>query len=480
MKKLTLLISIFFGVQTLALEQGISFELYHQLSFERKKDFHQALMKVMERRTLGTRFRDSIIEERLTSSVMKSWDFWISTAHADVENAEIFCNFGGWISEFDDEGECLAPWSSKVRENSVLSVYGPVYNGEFSCGGAKLFRCNPIIFGQGPRDGDGKGFCATADDRDPRDSTTACIELYEGGGDVETHINELKEDPEKLANYLGIASEVLRFCQKSFDDFPYCDQLTTNILNTSGQLVSCENRDSLLPFMPDIVTPFNLDELDSIAKGLGSKTKLYLEELRKKQIAAVEKNKEVLNEAIESYSVDPRTSATLERLRNNSKKCLIDSCKGTRHKNSKPSSKSVAFCARYVKFALFPYGEENAFGEWADYPWSTDAVESGAWLKEMGFTNLMARPEMSQLTPENAPKGAIIVYEDVSTRRYYNVDGQKRGGPGHIEIKGESDEYMSDFINDEPTRIGGLRKPIGIYIKIKPKFEEAMVEVPEL
>ena len=86
---------------------------------------------------------------------------------------------------------------------------------------------------------------------------------------------------------------------------------------------------------------------------------------------------------------------------------------------------------------------------------------------------------MSHLTPETAPPGAIIVYEKINSRRNSTVDGVRRGAPGHIEIKASANEYISDFINDEPTRIGGLRRPIAIYYQIPDSYKERLQEVPQ-
>ena len=86
---------------------------------------------------------------------------------------------------------------------------------------------------------------------------------------------------------------------------------------------------------------------------------------------------------------------------------------------------------------------------------------------------------MRHLTPETAPIGSFIVYDKPASKKRYSVDGVNRGGPGHVEMRTAEDEYVSDFINEEPTTVGGERTPIGIYVKIPPEYKQKLKEVPQ-
>lgn len=455
-------------------------ERYHLLNAGQKYSLHLRLLKVLSRRTRRTRFQEKKYNEVFTHNSTELINIFIDQAHASSdEDSSIRCNFGGWMSILNEQAECVPPWKKSVRSNPRLEVFGDTYTRDYSCGGGKLFRCNPVLFGPGE---DGKGICATANDSDPSDSTNACMNsfLSEEGG-IRKLIDDLQSDPEKLSSYLAIVTETLRFCQEEEESFLYCDQLTETLLNISGISITCENQESLKSYLPDIITPFNLEELDSITNGLGTAALEYAEELARRQKEVRLKNRAIYKEAIASYQQDQRIIDTIDRIRDNSDKCISDSCDGTRWSRSKPSGTSVAKCARYVKYAMFPPGSSNeGFGTFSEYPWGTDAVESGAWLRDKGFVNLMDIPEMSHLTPETAPVGSILVYDKPSANRRnrYVVDGVNRGGPGHIEIKASENEYISDFINDEPTTIGGERRPIGIYVQIPSEFSARLQEVP--
>lgn len=63
------------------------------------------------------------------------------------------------------------------------------------------------------------------------------------------------------------------------------------------------------------------------------------------------------------------------------------------------------------------------------------AREAKEKLKEFGFINLLDFPENQQMhDPLTAPIGAIIVYWDGVSNN-----------PGHVELKANDDEWISDF-----------------------------------
>lgn len=454
---------------------------YHLLNRQEKDHLHLLILKLLNKRTKEQKFEKKKYQELFTHNPIEFLDFFIVKSYANTEAAVDRCNFGGWISTLDNMNQCEPPWRRSVRDNPRLLVFGDTYTREYSCGGANLFRCNPLIFGLGE---DGKGICASTDDSDSNESTNSCLSIFlNSEGATRAVIDNLEKNPDQLASYLAIVAETLHFCQINVLDFPYCDDLNATLLNISRLSVMCTDQQELLSYLPDIVTPFNLDELDSITNGLGTAAIKYAEDLTKRQQEIRLKNRTVYQEAISAYQQDSRLISTIQRIRDNSDKCIMDSCDGTRHSRSKPQGTSLAWCARYVKFAMYPPRgtDADSYGSFEEYPWGSDGVESGDWLKKDGFVNLMDIPEMSHLTPETAPIGSIIVYEKTAANRRnrYNVDGVNRGGPGQVEIKASENEYISDFINDEPTTVGGDRRAIGIYVQIPPEFESQIQEIPE-
>ena len=454
--------------------------IYSDFSKDEKVEFHKNLLGVMERGTKANIFKEKKFKVYTTYRDYKFIDLFISNAVASLDDPTVYCNFGGWITSVESS-KCLTPWTRSVRNDPELEIFGSSYR--HSCGGANLFRCNPVVFGPAE---EGKGFCVTTDDSDPNLSTTSCIEEFNRDPKAsENLIDYLADNPKDLASYLAIAAETIRSCDVQEDPFSYCRDLISTMEYVSTAAVKCSEQTELISFLPMIMTPFNEDELDRITDGLGTRAKEYAEQLEEEQEAIRANNRKVLEDAIAAAQSDPRLVDTLKRARDNATDCLRNLCNGSGYRNSKPATKSIAKCAAYVKHAFFPYPSEQGkrFANFSEYPWdrkSDDAVESSGWLKRNGFVNVLDYPELSHLTPENAPVGAIIVYEKQRSSRKTMVDGVRRGAPGHIEFKASDNEYISDFINDEPTRVGGARTPIGIYFKLPKEYTDQLKEVPEL
>jgi len=150
------------------------------------------------------------------------------------------------------------------------------------------------------------------------------------------------------------------------------------------------------------------------------------------------------------YSNSPEVTKMLKRLRTNATKCTAgprNRRKCTGNPSRKPASKPTGYCFVGVKLGL------QAGGLTKGYMNGLAASKAGSGLKAEGFKNLMDDPKYKKMTPYTAPKGAIIVYA---------------GGPyGHIEVKGEDNEYISDYQGSKPIydQLGLNRRPIGIYIK---------------
>ncbi len=452
-------------------------EGYATLKMKEKVKFHRTLMMALERQALTTQYEQSKIEVYTTYHSNLFVDLLIQQAHASMDDKTVRCQFGGWMTSIKNS-KCAPPWKRSVRDDSSLDKFGGKY--AHSCGGANLFRCNPIIFGPGE---DGHGICTTTDDNDPNLATSSCLEDFNKDPvSAREHVKRLADNPEMLSQYLAITVETMRFCEVQESPFSYCSQLNQYLESSSKSAVSCAVQEDLISFLPVIMTPFNEDELDALTNGLGTKAKEYMEQLEERQLSALRHNREVFETAIKAAQADQRLIDTIERAKTNTTRCLREMCEGTGYSKSKPSSKSIAFCAAYVKHALFPYNGDKGrrFANFSEYPWGDDAVESAPWLEKQGFVNILDYPSMSNITPENAPDGAIIVYEKTSGRKNYTVNGKKHAGPGHIEIKASDKEYISDFINDEPTRIGGLRRPIGIYYKLPSEYKKQLQEIPEI
>lgn len=453
--------------------------VYDSLSREQKVEFHEKLMKILERKTLTANFETEQFEVYTTSHFIQFLDAVISTAHASLDDPTIFCNFGGWVTGVNS-GNCQYPWSRAVRNDSELDIFGDKYS--HSCGGANLFRCNPLVFGAGEPEDEGKGFCVTTNDRDPNLSTSSCIEKFREDPEAsEKMVDELKDDPKKLSQYLAIAVETIRSCKAQVDPFSYCDELISLMEGVSKMATQCAAQEELIMYLPNILTPLNQREIDQLTSGLGAKAIEYAQELERRQQEVQANNRRLLEEGIAKAVAEPVMQDTLNRARDNATKCLRNLCSGS----SKRATRSIAKCAAYVKHAFFAYDSDpgESYANFPEYPWgrdADDAVESGNWLKKHGFVNILDYPELENLTPETAPVGAIIVYEKINSSRKTTVDGVRRGAPGHIEYKASENEYISDFINDEPTRVGGLRRPIGIYYKVPKETLDQLQEVPEL
>lgn len=456
---------------------------YIKLSKSSKRRLHLYLMKVVADRSLETSYvSPKIMIDRTVhhSSPLLRGILGIITseAYAQEHPAPLLCHFGGWLSTLDASNKCQSPWKRAVRSRTDLMVYGPTYTSDYSCGDALLFRCNPILYGPSKM-GDPKGQCVETDDSQTNEASADCFENFKNDSErVDTFFNGLANDPEKLSQYLGVVAETLRFCEERDDLFSFCREVGSFFKQRTQALMSCVDQEELYNFLPGIVVPFNQDELDEIAHNLGGNFSTYFEDLRQREQEIREENLKLYEQGFELFSQDPRTQAINQRMRDNVTRCLLGTCVGT-----KAAHQSKEMCARYVKLGFFPVSGGTSYADqskpWNEqYPWSKDAVESGPWLEEMGYENAMDIPELAHLTPENAPIGAVIVYEDITPERNYNVNGEIIGGPGHIEVKAAEDEFISDFTNENPTRIGGARVPVGIYIQIPDQIKSQITTLP--
>lgn len=101
---------------------------------------------------------------------------------------------------------------------------------------------------------------------------------------------------------------------------------------------------------------------------------------------------------------------------------------------------------------------------------AADAVKT---LPQHGFINLLDEVGYKNLTPETAPKGAVLVYQSLIACNKSRLKDFKNGC-GHVEIKlgdgsdTQGKKYVSDYVNDAPITSGGtghLYKLVGVMIK---------------
>lgn len=140
-------------------------------------------------------------------------------------------------------------------------------------------------------------------------------------------------------------------------------------------------------------------------------------------------------EALNTFEVQQM----IEILKDNSRKCLLNRNKAFCKKGIKPRRKATGWCYRYVKIALFESGMTSKYID------GGSAIQAGKYLEEEGFINLL---KTSKKKTPKAPIGSILVYKT------------KRNRHGHIEVKTNSNEFISDHVRNNTDG-----KLIGIYIK---------------
>jgi len=137
--------------------------------------------------------------------------------------------------------------------------------------------------------------------------------------------------------------------------------------------------------------------------------------------------------------------------------------------NKQARSKSKRDCYKFVKRALMAKDEKNNSLVSTYLPGGTTRVAE-KYMKENGFTNLLdVEPYKSEIKkPQQAPKGAILIYEGGSA-----CLGGAVPNCGHIEIKaneGSTPGYIYDVKVDQPRvdapGVGQRYKLKGVMVKI--------------
>ncbi len=201
---------------------------------------------------------------------------------------------------------------------------------------------------------------------------------------------------------------------------------------------------------------------------------------------SAKKSSKVQDNILQNYARSPGVKKMLTTMKQNCRKfCCANICKKRlpyrswcrgRYKRfwdfnrrTKTCSKSLGICYGYVKLGLSSSGFINDYLKHNNmvYPWTSSpyAKDAGVFLKKAGFINILKDKRFKNITPYNAPKGAVIVY-----------GGSKRSS-GHIEIvdidKNGNRKYYSDFVENlpicdnprSPSLTRKTRPIIGIYIK---------------
>jgi len=97
--------------------------------------------------------------------------------------------------------KCLAPWKS--IDDDIKNL-GEVYDRLHHCGGSKLFRCNPTVFGPGE---EGRGVCI---EFDHVDEISQKCEL-ESRTQMENLYRKFQQDEKFRKQYLSLAGLMKTF-----------------------------------------------------------------------------------------------------------------------------------------------------------------------------------------------------------------------------------------------------------------------------
>jgi hypothetical protein len=188
-------------------------------NLENFAEYHDALLKVIEKFEKSKNYEDAYpVEGKMTSIqkqiyLVKYFNFIIGDVFA--KNKEDVCFYGGWPSRMF-RGKCQAPW--KNSNDIELKELGATYDSKYYCGGKKLFRCNPLLFGPGA---DLKGNCIKFEN--VAEISTKCFD--KSRDQVGKIYEAFNSNADFKKNYLDTVSAMKKFCN-GYLSYPACKTLT--------------------------------------------------------------------------------------------------------------------------------------------------------------------------------------------------------------------------------------------------------------
>lgn len=198
----------------------ISAQIAHHFSSEESlMNFHQAIVQLVLEIEENQKFPTGKIIEGLTQKDIewiKVFKLLMNEAYAE-ENQ--ICFFGGWPS-LKIGGYCRSPW--KYDDHALLKDFDPHYDRNHYCGGANLFRCNPLLFG--PGDGGGGNSLSPEYDSDKgmcirfakiSEVSRLCFEEYKKRNNARAIVLQILLRKDFKDRYVKIVEAVKEFCTKN-------------------------------------------------------------------------------------------------------------------------------------------------------------------------------------------------------------------------------------------------------------------------
>ncbi|PIP91529.1 MAG: hypothetical protein COW79_01910, partial [Bdellovibrionales bacterium CG22_combo_CG10-13_8_21_14_all_38_13] len=202
------------------------------------------------------------------------------------------CLWGGWLSTKTETGECQAAFLQSVYNDPYIKNFGPTYKADLRCGAANLYRCNPVIFGQASSGRDSKGYCVNIPSPDSALLMSACKTA--AAEHSQEHLEQLKKNPELLANYIAQSAEIALQCRQGGSN---CNEFIEAVTSELKPALTCHQSSALFPYLGNTMSQSNLSMIDQLTGSLGSEYNSYVENLLQNRDAALTHNKNILDQA---------------------------------------------------------------------------------------------------------------------------------------------------------------------------------------
>jgi hypothetical protein len=204
-----------------------------QAPFERDletfAEFHDALLATLQEfENLNNYEDESPIEgvSKKTSSHSPRHLFQLLLSQAIAKSGGSICFFGGWPSRTSSSGLCQTPWTHS--RDSELKNFGATYDRSHYCGGANLFRCNPLFFGPGKN---GNGICVKF--KKIAQVTSLCYS--ESRDQIDKIFSAYQNDELFKKRYLATVALMLKYCSTKKNHSP-CQLLTLQVQSLSERV----------------------------------------------------------------------------------------------------------------------------------------------------------------------------------------------------------------------------------------------------